>query len=166
MGVPSDYLVSTQLQLWLFCCWGCGCCWAVTTCILHSFHLFEINPEYTLPVLQVLAWLSLFVPVESVPGRVGMGMTTLLTLTAMFSSVRRTQEISFLDLFLLGQTKCSSRLLHFFPRHLDALLHDVRLCVHPRVHHCDNLHQSRYERQGRPGVYVKRFLLSCNERFI
>ena len=30
-GVPSDYFVSTQLQLWLFCCWGCGCCWAVTT---------------------------------------------------------------------------------------------------------------------------------------
>ena len=29
-GIPSDYLVSTQLQLGLFCCWGCGCCWAVT----------------------------------------------------------------------------------------------------------------------------------------
>ena len=29
-GIPSDYLVSTQLQLWLFFCWGCGCCWAVT----------------------------------------------------------------------------------------------------------------------------------------
>ena len=29
-GIPSDYIVSTQLQLWLFCCWGCGCCWAVT----------------------------------------------------------------------------------------------------------------------------------------
>ena len=29
-GIPSDYLVSTELQLWLFCCWGCGCCWAVT----------------------------------------------------------------------------------------------------------------------------------------
>ena len=29
-GIPSDYLVSTQLQLWLFCCWGCDCCWAVT----------------------------------------------------------------------------------------------------------------------------------------
>ena len=26
-GVPSHYFVSTQLQLWLFCCWGCGCCW-------------------------------------------------------------------------------------------------------------------------------------------
>ena len=29
-GVPSDYSVSTQLQLWLFYCLGCGCCWAVT----------------------------------------------------------------------------------------------------------------------------------------
>ena len=29
-GIPSNYLVSTQLQFWLFCCWGCGCCWAVT----------------------------------------------------------------------------------------------------------------------------------------
>ena len=27
-GIPSDYLVPTQLQFWLFCC--CGCCWAVT----------------------------------------------------------------------------------------------------------------------------------------
>merc|ERR1712210_289084 len=40
-------------------------------------------------VFVVIAWLSLFVPPESVPGRVGMGMTTLLTLTAMFSSVRQ-----------------------------------------------------------------------------
>ena len=23
-GIPSDYLVSTQLQCLLFCCWGCG----------------------------------------------------------------------------------------------------------------------------------------------
>ena len=30
VAVPSDYLVSTQLQFWLFCCWGWGCCWAVT----------------------------------------------------------------------------------------------------------------------------------------
>ena len=36
--VPSDYFVSTQLQLWLFCCWGCGCCSAVTT--THSFQFF------------------------------------------------------------------------------------------------------------------------------
>ena len=35
-GVPSDYLVSIQLQLWLFCCWGCGCCWAVTISEIHA----------------------------------------------------------------------------------------------------------------------------------
>ena len=29
--VPSNYLFPTQLQFWLFCCWDCGCCWAVTT---------------------------------------------------------------------------------------------------------------------------------------
>ena len=33
---PSDYLVSTQLQFWLFCCWGCGCCWAVTTATIRG----------------------------------------------------------------------------------------------------------------------------------
>ena len=32
MVALSDYFVSTQLQLWLFCCWGCGCCWAMTIC--------------------------------------------------------------------------------------------------------------------------------------
>jgi len=56
-------------------------------------------------VFVVLAWLSLFIPPESVPGRVGMGMTTLLTLTAMFSSVRnnvpKVSYISFLDVWML-----------------------------------------------------------------
>jgi len=56
-------------------------------------------------VFVVLAWLSLFIPVESVPGRVGMGMTTLLTLTAMFSSVRQNvpkiSYISLLDIWML-----------------------------------------------------------------
>jgi len=56
-------------------------------------------------VFVILAWLSLFISAESVPGRVGMGMTTLLTLTAMFSSVRqnvpRVSYISFLDIWML-----------------------------------------------------------------
>ena len=47
-----------------------------------------LTPLCASTVFVVLAWLSLFVPAESVPGRVGMGMTTLLTLTAMFSAVR------------------------------------------------------------------------------
>ena len=53
----------------------------------------------------VIAWLSLFVPPESVPGRVAMGMTTMLTLTAMFSAVRqnvpRISYINLLDVWML-----------------------------------------------------------------
>lgn len=56
-------------------------------------------------VFVALAWLSMFIPPESVPGRVGMGMTTLLTLTAMFSAVRqevpRVSYISFLDIWMV-----------------------------------------------------------------
>ena len=46
MGVPSHYFVLTQLQLWLFCCWGCGCCWAVTIkqayndILTSNYHLY------------------------------------------------------------------------------------------------------------------------------
>ena len=29
-------LVSTQLQLWLFCCWGFGCCWDVIIMLIES----------------------------------------------------------------------------------------------------------------------------------
>ena len=44
MGVTSDYFVSTQLQLWLFCCWGCGCCWALTIKLFaDDFKLFLGN---------------------------------------------------------------------------------------------------------------------------
>ena len=34
--VPRDYFGSTRLQFWLFCCWGCGYCWAVTTISLFE----------------------------------------------------------------------------------------------------------------------------------
>ena len=43
--VPSDYLVSTQQQLWLFCCWGCGCCWAVTKTWCNSPSIFFFHFE-------------------------------------------------------------------------------------------------------------------------
>ena len=50
-GIPSDYLVSTQLQFWLFCFWGWGCCWAVTIIsqgvkqveVVHFFFIFISN---------------------------------------------------------------------------------------------------------------------------
>jgi len=68
-----------------------------------GYHIVQTYIPST--VFVVLAWLSLFIPPESVPGRVGMGMTTLLTLTAMFSSVRqnvpRVSYISYLDIWML-----------------------------------------------------------------
>ena len=56
-GIPSDYLVSTQLQLWLFCCWGCGCCWAVTISSvvigpkIHYSHGSNYTRAYCFPSL-------------------------------------------------------------------------------------------------------------------
>jgi len=68
-----------------------------------GYHIVQTYIPST--VFVILAWLSLFIPAESVPGRVGMGMTTLLTLTAMFSSVRqnvpRVSYVSFLDIWML-----------------------------------------------------------------
>merc|ERR1719402_1943812 len=68
-----------------------------------AYHVVQTYIPST--VFVVIAWLSLFVPPESVPGRVGMGMTTLLTLTAMFSSVRqnvpRVSYVSLLDIWML-----------------------------------------------------------------
>lgn len=40
-------------------------------------------------VFCVLAYFSMYIPTDSIPGRVGMGMTALFTLTAMFASVRQ-----------------------------------------------------------------------------
>ena len=37
--VPRDQFCLNPLQLQLFCCWGCGCCWAVTTKTQISFSL-------------------------------------------------------------------------------------------------------------------------------
>ena len=50
-------------------------------------------------------YLSLYIPYDAVPGRVAMGMTTILTLTAMFSGVRHhvpeVSYISYLDMWMV-----------------------------------------------------------------
>ena len=51
-----------------------------------SYHLLQTYLPSGLFV--IVAWLSLFLPAESIPGRVTMAMTTLLTLAAMFGAVR------------------------------------------------------------------------------
>ena len=51
-----------------------------------SYHLLQTYLPSGLFV--IVAWLSLFLPPESIPGRITMAMTTLLTLAAMFGAVR------------------------------------------------------------------------------
>ena len=71
-----------------------------------------------------------------------MGMTTLLTLTAMFSSVS-IPALSSISTVLPGQAECSSGLLHLLPGYLDAHLHALRIQLHPRVHPDDCLPKGR-----------------------
>ena len=40
-GIPSDYLVPTQLQFWLFCCRDCGGCWAATIRREHCLNIIQ-----------------------------------------------------------------------------------------------------------------------------
>jgi hypothetical protein len=59
-----------------------------------SYHLLQTYVPSMLFV--IVSWLSFLVPPESVPGRMAICMTTLLTLTAMFAAVRLVYEMSFL----------------------------------------------------------------------
>nr|XP_040565575.1 glycine receptor subunit alpha-4-like [Lepeophtheirus salmonis] len=56
-------------------------------------------------IFVIVAWLSLFIPPESIPGRVGMSLTTLLALTAMFGAVRsnvpKVSYVSYLDIWIV-----------------------------------------------------------------
>ncbi|CAB4065750.1 unnamed protein product [Lepeophtheirus salmonis] len=55
-------------------------------------------------IFVFVAWLSLFLPPQSIPGRITMAMTTLLTLAAMFGAVRqstpRVSYVSALDIWM------------------------------------------------------------------
>ena len=52
--IPRDYFVSTQLQLWLFCCWGCGCCWAVIICVcLLKLNTLEVKGNLSQAVVAL-----------------------------------------------------------------------------------------------------------------
>ena len=55
-GIPRNYLVSTQLQFGLFCCWGCGCCWAVT--ISSKFRLINSFQTVIQTKRDQLVWIQ------------------------------------------------------------------------------------------------------------
>jgi len=55
----------------------------------------------------VVSWLSFLVPPESVPGRMAICMTTLLTLTAMFAAVRQsTPSVSYVKALDIWMVVC------------------------------------------------------------
>ena len=49
---PSEYLVPTQLQFWLFCCWDCGCYWAVTK-MLFPFKIPILRELFRYPYYHI-----------------------------------------------------------------------------------------------------------------
>ena len=68
-----------------------------------GYHVMQTFIPSTLFV--ILGYLSLYIPAGAVPGRVAMGMTTILTLTAMFGAIRHTvpkvSYVSFLDIWMV-----------------------------------------------------------------
>lgn len=68
-----------------------------------SYHIFQTFIPSAL--FTIVSWLSFLVPPESTPGRMAICVTTLLTLSAMFSSVRQnmpsTSYLKALDLWML-----------------------------------------------------------------
>lgn len=70
-----------------------------------SYHLLQTYLPSGLFV--IVAWLSLFLPPESIPGRVTMAMTTLLTLAAMFGAVRQsTPKVSYVSALDIWMCTC------------------------------------------------------------
>eukprot|EP00095_Tigriopus_kingsejongensis_P012268 maker-scaffold394_size185225-snap-gene-0.24 protein:Tk12268 transcript:maker-scaffold394_size185225-snap-gene-0.24-mRNA-1 annotation:"glycine receptor subunit alpha-2" len=68
-----------------------------------NYHLIQTYiPSF---LFVIIAWLSLFINPEAIPGRVSMVMMTMLTLMAMFSGVRqntpKVSYISFLDIWMI-----------------------------------------------------------------
>jgi uncharacterized membrane protein len=70
-----------------------------------SYHLLQTY----IPSLMfvIVSWLSFLVPPESVPGRMAICMTTLLTLTAMFAAVRQgTPSVSYVKALDIWMVNC------------------------------------------------------------
>ncbi|XP_065341022.1 glycine receptor subunit alphaZ1-like [Cloeon dipterum] len=70
-----------------------------------SYHMLQTY----IPSLMfvIVSWLSFLVPPESVPGRMAICMTTLLTLTAMFAAVRQsTPSVSYVKALDIWMVAC------------------------------------------------------------
>jgi len=70
-----------------------------------NYHL--INSYIPSCLFVIVAWLSLFINPEAIPGRVSMVMMTLLTLMAMFSGIRQsTPKVSYVSMLDIWMVTC------------------------------------------------------------
>lgn len=70
-----------------------------------NYHL--INSYIPSCLFVTVAWLSLFVNPEAIPGRISMVMMTLLTLMAMFSGIRQsTPKVSYVSMLDIWMVMC------------------------------------------------------------
>jgi len=70
-----------------------------------NYHL--INSYIPSCLFVIVAWLSLFINPEAIPGRVSMVMMTLLTLMAMFSGIRQsTPKVSYVSMLDIWMVMC------------------------------------------------------------
>ena len=120
--VPSDYLVSTQLQFWLFCCWGCGCCWAVTTATIRGLFWQIQNQRGDTKIffqdIVTAKWVN-FTLVYSFNNKI---VTFILELQALLFLFR--EKISSLFFILLGYIRL---LCHQLVNEKKDKLHYLRL---------------------------------------
>ena len=63
--------------------------WVAATLPWAGVGIHTIHCCHCPGLFVIVSWLSLFLPPESIPGRTGMAMTTLLTLASMFGAVRQ-----------------------------------------------------------------------------
>ena len=72
--------------------------WHERAGVVKSEYQTSTEPSHISGLFVIVSWLSLFLPPESIPGRTGMAMTTLLTLAAMFGAVRQnTPKVSYVS---------------------------------------------------------------------
>ena len=108
MWKPANFKISTKFYFLIGVYPG-----VIMTVLLRrkiSYHLLQTYLPSGLFV--IVAWLSLFLPPQSIPGRVTMAMTTLLTLAAMFGAVRYVvfRKYLFIFDFTLIEARTSGRL--------------------------------------------------------
>ena len=70
---------------------------------------FHLTQTYVPSIIFIaVGWISFFVPSDAVPGRMGLCITTLLTLTSMFNNVRSlTPQVAYMKAIDIWVMVCS-----------------------------------------------------------